>query len=145
MNSSFTANYIKDLATQPALPQNATRTTLQRTTPKKENLRSLIASTNQPLSHSATRDTLKSLERIEDDDTTLSVATADSEEDALKRAIVGKIVVGLYAETLDTYLAEASEVEAEAEWWADVERSRSNVVYYLLQCELYEGMLHQLN
>ena len=137
MSSSFTANYIKDLATQPALPQNATSTTLQRTTPKKENLRSLIASINRPLSHSATRDTLKSLERIEDDDTTLSVATADSEEDALKRAIVGKIVVGLYAQTLDTYLSEASEVEAEAEWWADVERSRSNVVYYLLQCELY--------
>ena len=137
MGSSFTANYIKDLATQPAVPQSTTSTdTLQRTTPKKENLRSLIASINRPLSHSATRDTLKSLERIEDDDTTLSVTAADGEEEALKRAIVGKIVVGLYAETLDMYLAEANEVEAEAEWWADVERSRSSVVYYLIQCEL---------
>lgn len=137
MSSSFTANYIKDLATQPAVPQSTTSTdTLQRTTPKKENLRSLIASINRPLSHSATRDTLKSLERIEDDDTTLSVTAADGEEEALKRAIVGKIVVGLYAETLDMYLAEANEVEAEAEWWADVERSRSSVVYYLIQCEL---------
>ena len=137
MSSSFTANYIKDLATQPAVFQSTTSTdTLQRTTPKKENLRSLIASINRPFSHSATRDTLKSLERIEDDDTTLSVTAADGEEEALKRAIVGKIVVGLYAETLDMYLAEASEVEAEAEWWADVERSRSSLVYYLIQCEL---------
>lgn len=136
MNSTFTANYIKDLASLPVVPQGATGTTLQRTTPKKENLRSLISSLNQPLSHSETRETLKSLERIEDDDTTLSVTAADSEEDALKRAIIEKIVVGLYAEALDTYLAEASEAEAEAEWWADIERSRRNVAYYLIQSKL---------
>ncbi|KAF8895348.1 ATP synthase regulation protein NCA2-domain-containing protein [Infundibulicybe gibba] len=59
--------------------------------------------------------------------------SADAEEEALARAVVGKLVVGVYAEVLDKYLLQATDAEAEAEWWADVERSYSNVAWYLLQ------------
>jgi nuclear-control-of-ATPase protein 2 len=135
MNSSFTTHYIKDLATSPVPVVPAAPAT--QPTPKKQNLQSLVASLNQPLSHSETRNTLHTLELIECDKVTLSAAEdlEDREEYALKRAVIGKIVVGLYAEALNTYLAEAGEVEAEAEWWADIERSRQNVTYYFVQCE----------
>jgi nuclear-control-of-ATPase protein 2 len=132
MNSSFTTHYIQSLATSPALPD----TSQAHPTSKKWNLQSLVVSLKQPLSRSETRDTLHSLERIERDEAEVSPADqADREEYALRRAVLGKIVIGLYAEALDTYLTEASEAEAEAEWWADVERSRRNVAYYFVQSE----------
>jgi nuclear-control-of-ATPase protein 2 len=65
----------------------------------------------------------------------VSTVQPDREEYALKRAVIGKIIISLYAEALDTYLTEASQVEAEAEWWADVERSPRNVAYYFVQSE----------
>jgi hypothetical protein len=46
---------------------------------------------------------------------------------------VGKLVAAVYAQTMDVFLHEASDVEAEAEWWAEVERSRLRAAYYLLQ------------
>jgi nuclear-control-of-ATPase protein 2 len=130
MKSSFTTHYIKDLATSAVPVVSAAQPTL-----KKQNLQSLVTSLNQPLSHSETRNTLHALELIECDEITFSAAEEGREEYALKRAVIGKIVVGLYAEALDTYLAEAGEVEAEAEWWTDIERSRQNVTYYFIQCE----------
>ena len=57
----------------------------------------------------------------------------DTEEVALKDAIVGKLTVAIYANALDTYLAQAIEVEAEAEWWASVERSKLALAWFLLQ------------
>ena len=131
MNSSFTTHYIQSLATSPALPESSSDAQL---TSKKQNLQSLV-SLQQPLSRSETRDTLHSLEKIERDNAEISVVQADKEEYALRRAVLGRIAIGLYAEALDTYLTEASEAEAEAEWWADVERSRRNVSYYFVQSE----------
>ncbi|KIM45835.1 hypothetical protein M413DRAFT_440881 [Hebeloma cylindrosporum] len=60
-------------------------------------------------------------------------APFDPEELAMERAIIGKLTVALYSAGLETYLAQATEVEPEAEWWADVEGSRVNVALYLLQ------------
>jgi hypothetical protein len=131
MNSSFTTHYIQSLATSTALPELSSDAQL---TSKKQNLQSLV-SLKQPLSRSETRDTLHSLQRIERDNAEISTAQADKEEYALRRAVLGKIVIGLYAEALDTYLTEANEAETEAEWWADVERSRRNVAYYFVQSE----------
>ena len=131
MNSSFTSNYIKDLPTSPEVPVASKA----QPTPKNQDLQALVLSLKQPLSHFETRDTLHTLERIENGNPAFSAFEEDREEYALKRAVIGKIAVSLYAEALDFYLAEAGEVEAEAEWWADIERSRRNVVYYLIQCE----------
>jgi len=136
MNSSFTTHYIQSLAASPALPESSEA----QLTSKKQNLQSLV-SLKQPLSCSETRDTLQSLEKIERDNAEISPVQPDKEEYALRRAVLGKIVIGLYAEALDTYLTEASQAEAEAEWWADVERSRRNVAYYFVQSEyLFTGL-----
>ncbi|PPQ91940.1 hypothetical protein CVT25_000983 [Psilocybe cyanescens] len=57
----------------------------------------------------------------------------DAEEGALEKAIIGKLTVSLYSDALDTFIAQATQVEAEAEWWSDIESSRLRVSLYLLQ------------
>ena len=57
----------------------------------------------------------------------------DQEETLLKKKVLDRLAVGIYAEALDIILAEAIRVEIEAEWWANVESSRRNVAFYLLQ------------
>jgi len=42
-------------------------------------------------------------------------------------------MVGLYTKALKIHLDQATEAEAEAEWWGDIERSKLNVAWYLLQ------------
>ena len=61
----------------------------------------------------------------------------DDEEVALEDAIVRKLTIAIYADALNTYLAQATEAEAEAEWWARVERSKLAVAFFLLQYVLY--------
>jgi len=58
---------------------------------------------------------------------------SDPEEEALKHAVVAKVIVGLYTKALKIYLDQATKAEAEAEWWGDVEHSKLNVAWYLLQ------------
>lgn len=65
------------------------------------------------------------------------LSPANDEEEALKNAVIGKLLVTLYADALDTYLSQATQVEAEAEWWADIERSRLSVALYLLQSKFF--------
>jgi nuclear-control-of-ATPase protein 2 len=60
----------------------------------------------------------------------------DPEEVAMEGAIIGKLAVALYSAGLEIYLTQATEAEAEAEWWADVEGSRASVAIYLLQSML---------
>ena len=77
------------------------------------------------------RDVLSSsLNTISDDGIT---EEKDEEEVALEDAIVRKLTVAIYADALDTYLAQAIEVEAEAEWWASVETSKLAVAFFFLQ------------
>jgi hypothetical protein len=98
----------------------------------KETLRSMLVTLSTPVSRSIIGDTINSLVELEHNSAS-SITAVDAEEELLKRAVIGKLVVGLYAEALDTYLSQASEVESESEWWADIERSRQNVAWYLLQ------------
>jgi hypothetical protein len=60
----------------------------------------------------------------------------DPEEVEMEGAIIGKLAVALYSAGLEIYLTQATEAEAEAEWWADVEGSRASVALYLLQSML---------
>ncbi|KAF7982860.1 hypothetical protein HWV62_25080 [Athelia sp. TMB] len=130
MNASFSSHYVRTLATSSTLPPVSEA----EPNSKKHSLQSLVASTRQQLSSSDTRRALKSLQFIEKEyPSSLAVVKADSEEDALRRAVIGKAVVALYGEALDAYLQEASDAETEAQWWADVERSRQSVAYYFLQ------------
>ncbi|KIY45674.1 NCA2-domain-containing protein [Fistulina hepatica ATCC 64428] len=57
----------------------------------------------------------------------------DAEETALYRVVIQKAIVRVYAATLDHHLAQATQAENEAEWWADIERSSFNVISYFIQ------------
>jgi nuclear-control-of-ATPase protein 2 len=60
----------------------------------------------------------------------------------LEEAIVGQLTVALYANALDKYLAQATQVEAEAEWWTDMENSTLALLLYLLQSMVFSlGLL----
>jgi nuclear-control-of-ATPase protein 2 len=61
----------------------------------------------------------------------------DEEEVALEDAIVRKLTVAIYADALDTYLVQAVEAGAEAEWWASVEISKLAVAWFFLQSSKY--------
>ena len=75
------------------------------------------------------RDCVTQLRQITYQDTEPSFV----EEGELERAVVRQLTVALYANALDKRLAQASQVEAEAEWWADVEGSTLATWLYLLQ------------
>ena len=68
----------------------------------------------------------------------------DEETVALEDAIVKKLSVAIYADALDTYLAQAIEVEAEAEWWASVERSKLATAWFLFQSMVFIFRLYCL-
>ncbi|KAJ7134989.1 NCA2-domain-containing protein [Mycena crocata] len=91
-----------------------------------EAFRSLLVSLKPPVSQSAVDDALKYLAQN-------AAFVDDAQETALRNAVVRQVAVGLYARSLDVHLNEAAEIEAEAEWWANVERSRVGVAWFLLQ------------
>ena len=68
----------------------------------------------------------------------------DDEEIALEDAIVRKLTVAIYADALETYLSQAIEVEAEAEWWAGVETSKLAVALFFLQSTTLHFRLYYL-
>ncbi|THH28707.1 hypothetical protein EUX98_g5487 [Antrodiella citrinella] len=85
---------------------------------------------------------LSELEALDDDLQADLFSAASEQEDggrldeetvALRRAILGKLVLGLYVQVLNVFLDEASSADTEAEWWGDVSRSRWNVALHLLQ------------
>jgi hypothetical protein len=96
----------------------------------KQNLRSLLASLTQPLSGQLINHAVMQLEQAS---AAAVSAAADAEENELKQAIISRMVVGLYSESLDICISQAIDAETEADWWADVVRSRRNVAWYLLQ------------
>ncbi|KAF9531473.1 ATP synthase regulation protein NCA2-domain-containing protein [Crepidotus variabilis] len=65
--------------------------------------------------------------------TAIRIDDADTEENTLEEAVVGKLAVALYSDALDTSLAQATQAESEAQWWADIEHSTLGVLLYLLQ------------
>jgi nuclear control of ATPase protein 2 len=115
--------------------------------PSKDVLRSLFLSLAPPLSPNSTRDGIEYLQELEDENITGSIAGyasrgVDDEEPGLKDAVLGRLVAGVYTEALDTLLTEAITAEIEAEWWADLERSRLRVAYHLIQSTLSPTLLH---
>ncbi|KAI0056106.1 NCA2-domain-containing protein [Artomyces pyxidatus] len=100
----------------------------------KESLRSLFVSLSPPLTPNRISDAIQALQSYDSGHAQGAGVRALDEEDAnLRDAIIGRLMAGLYASALDTFLSEASDAETEAEWWADVERSRLSVGYHLVQ------------
>ncbi|KAH9991273.1 ATP synthase regulation protein NCA2-domain-containing protein [Russula vinacea] len=112
------------------------------------------ASPEPPTAYSS-NDVLRSLfltKGLEDDDKLVgryASLSIDGEEQALKDAVLSRLVVAVYAEALNTLLSEAITAEVEAQWWADLERSRLRVAYYLVQTlplrifNLFGDVLHK--
>ena len=101
-------------------------------------LRSLFLSLSPPFSPNHTRDTINHLQELENDNKLAGRYASrsfdgDSEEQALKDAVLSRLVAAIYGEALDTLLSEAITAEVEAQWWADLERSRLRVAYHLVQ------------
>jgi hypothetical protein len=138
MSSEFIDNFTHPLAASaPSLTfvrpseEPHSRGELQISTAKRA-LHALLASfpATQAPNAQQIREAVSVLSRLESQSVS---TTSDSEEDGLKNAVIAKVAVGLYADALKIYLRQATEVEAEAEWWGEVERSRLNTAWYLLQ------------
>lgn len=143
MTSQFVNNFTRHLtATSPSLPFTAfsavpdTRQAANstKTSTLKHELHTLIASfpQSQLLDSRQINDAVSVLLRSEEKGKD-SLTAADAEEEALKQVIIGKLTVSLYAGAMDIYLTQATEAEAEAEWWRDIERSKTKLAWYLLQ------------
>ncbi|KAG6820699.1 hypothetical protein H0H93_012752 [Arthromyces matolae] len=136
MPSGFAQHFIKPLSfsRHHSIPQNNDNPSY--VTPSnlgdKEALQHLLSALNQSLSPSLVEETVKALAQIEQK-RGIAPAQLDSEDVLLKNAIVTKLLVGIYAESVDSYLSQATVAETEAEWWADIERSRWTLSLYLLQ------------
>lgn len=99
---------------------------------RKNTLRSLLVG----LSASPTRSKLEKCTNILacfDQEVQFSGSSKDGEEEALKRAVTLRLFVALYGDALETFLVQAMRSELEAEWWRDLERSRSSLLMYLIQ------------
>ncbi|KAI0366890.1 NCA2-domain-containing protein [Pilatotrama ljubarskyi] len=137
--STFVSHIVSDLSSK-ALPANAPTPPAQNeaafqtaSTQSKEDLRAFFVKLDQSTSADSLRECVDALQTLEHHDRLLSAEAADEEEQTLRRAILGRLALGLYAQALTTYLEEASEAETELEWWSDVGRSRRYAAYYLLQ------------
>ena len=145
--STFVSHIVTDLS-QKALPANAPSTTGSpervqiASCQSKEALRDIFIKLEQSQSPQSLRECINTLHSLEYHQQLLSAELADGEEQALRRLILGKIALGLYSQALTTFLDEASEAEAEGQWWSDVVRSRRRAATYLLQSTSYIHSLY---
>ena len=127
------------------LPPNTSAATptpnSQSQTPTKQSLRTFFLELTPPASLYDARESLADLQQLDSVAGALT-RTADEEEVTLRRAILGKLIIGLYSQALNTFLQEATNAETELEWWSDVGRSRWNVGYYLLQSTFCLSSIH---
>ncbi|KAH9889850.1 NCA2-domain-containing protein [Cubamyces lactineus] len=138
--STFVSHIVADLS-QKTLPPTAATTpgdqlhaqAASAESQTKETLRSLYVKLDQSSSPESLRECIDALQTLEHHEKLLSAQATDEEEQTLRRAIIGRLALGLYAQALTMYLDEASEAESELEWWSELGRSRRYTAYYLLQ------------
>lgn len=137
MTSTFVAHHTRGLALYITKPRESTVSARSSAAGppagSKEALHSLLVNLKPPLSSEKIKEAITSLIALEDDRGDASLLDADPEEESLKAAVTAKLIVGVYAQAMDMYLQEATEAEGEADWWADVERSRYNILRYSIQ------------
>ncbi|KAL1950062.1 hypothetical protein VTO73DRAFT_5184 [Trametes versicolor] len=135
--STFIAPLVANLsqkALPPTLPTSGGEVHLESaSTRTKENLRELFVKLEQSTSSESLKECIDALQTLEHHEQLLSAQAADGEEQTLRRAILARVALGLYAQALTAYLDEAGEAEAELEWWSELGRSRRYTAYYLLQ------------
>lgn len=128
--STFISVFVKDIAGKTHLPasdqQERQNFSSGPDSERKRQLKNALLELDPPATEQST---LAALTLLRD----TAVPSGDPEEENLKQAVLGRVVLGVYADALNVYLDQATEAESEAEWWDNVERSRYELVWYLLQ------------
>jgi nuclear-control-of-ATPase protein 2 len=146
MPSDLVSRFTQSLAS--SRPVSPSPFSIVKSNTKKPELHSILVSIPQSNpTQSQIADCVRSLQdvfsssliTVSDDEIT---EEKDEEEVALEDAIVRKLTVAIYADALDTYLAQAIEVEAEAEWWASIETSKLAVAFFFLQSTVLHFCLY---
>ncbi|TEB36201.1 NCA2-domain-containing protein [Coprinellus micaceus] len=101
------------------------------TTPSASSLTALLASLDKP--HLTTHEIANAAEALRSHESLVTTTAENDDQELLKQAIVAKLTIALYADALEVQIKQALDMETEAQWWADVERSTANVAWYLLQ------------
>jgi len=128
--STFVSVFVEDIAGRTQLPaahhQQLHDFASGADPERKQKLQNVLLELNPPATEQSI---LAALTLLRD----TAAPSGDSEEENLKQAILGRVVLGVYADALNAYLDQATEAEREAEWWDNVERSRYELAWYLLQ------------
>ncbi|KAI6147304.1 NCA2-domain-containing protein [Pisolithus tinctorius] len=67
------------------------------------------------------------------DQVLVSRLQGDKASDEIRAVLLKKVVLGLYARSLDLFLDEASTAQEDSEWWSETEQSNLSAALYLLQ------------
>src|ERR1700742_4827373 len=89
------------LSSLPPQQKISTELSLASNNPSKDVLRSLFLSLSPPISPNRARDVIDTLQKLEDDNKPVgrfASRSIDDEEQALKDAVLGRLVAGVYAE-----------------------------------------------
>ena len=130
--ASFAAHHTNPLYLK-TIPQNVPVSTQDehKESQLESDLNSLLLSLKPPLEKATLRSVLRSLEDYSDH---FNIDSRQIPEvDILRKAILSRLLVGFYAETLDVCLQDAIEADTESQWWGDVERSWRRLASYTLQ------------
>ncbi|KIJ54558.1 hypothetical protein M422DRAFT_200395 [Sphaerobolus stellatus SS14] len=98
--------------------------------PRIDKFRSLVSAFKTPVNPKLIQETLEELQKEYDQ---VGTFEAGSEEDALRTAALGAVAASLYGHVLDILLQQATEAEGEANWWGELERSRTYLCWYMVQ------------
>ena len=133
--STFVSHMRRGLSAKVPLPSTASEspTTPGADTQFKQELRAYYLGLSPPHSLEESKENLHEVRGLSGG--SALAQSSGREEGALQIAIAAKLTVGIYTQFLEVYLNEASDAEAEMEWWSDIERSRWRTTYFLLQSE----------
>ena len=133
--STFVSAFVQDIAGRTQLPatdqQQQQRFTPTSDSDRKRKLQNALLELNPP---TAEQSVLAALHLLRD----TAALSGDPQEESLKQAVLGRVVLGVYADALNACLDQATEAEREAEWWDNVRRSRYELAWYLLQSKGFE-------
>ena len=125
--STFVSVFVQDIAGRAQLPAaDQQQQDFVSSSGRKQKLQNVLLELNPPPTEQSILDALGLLR-----DT--AAPSGDPEEEGLKQAVLGRVVLSVYADALNTYLDQATEAEREVEWWDNIERSRYELAWYLLQ------------
>lgn len=113
-----------DVFDTPPKPGHETRQQQQRQIESQQTLRTTIAGLHTPPTD---EQLAKSLDVLNDPNIVIS------DDKMLTVGIEERVVAALYARSMETLLKQCLEVDREAQYWGDVERSRYNTIRFLVQ------------